>query len=335
MVGVLCCERAFANDLGADVSFNTFAPTVTYPRSGAASVSLSGSYDFTDRWTGFLTATYLRDFATKTTESSSPGSNVFLFNAGAMFLATEHWLFMASLSGSPPSEQRNATTITFADTSADVVLRAVNASLGGSLVASYASNGLSNWEHTVDLSAGVTHFDGTQQAELGTSLRARIYRTFCERNPDQGYCPLVIGLASPLTQARIGVTYTATIASKTDASIDVAGFIYDNPDPLSVGVLLVRQGPEIGLGVPVAPWRLTLRPSVLHRFGKVSVRLAYQLGLYVQQAGSNQLLSLKLAWKVSDSFRLTLTVIGQSDWVQRSLVNRGGTVTLGALVLFK
>lgn len=327
----------WAHDLAIDLSGNTTAPTASNPRSGAVGLSISGSFDLSERWSLFATATYLRDLATRADKASSSGSNIFLLSGGATFLATDHWLFMASVLGSPPSAQLNAASLEFAvlPNPIDGVLRAVNSSVGASLVASYASNGLSDWEHTVDLSVGLNHFATEQKftaagALIGPALGERCAMVSDPRHP----CAMVNGYASTLTQVRIGATYTATLKLDTDLSLDAAGFLYDSADPLSAGVLLLRQGSEVGLGMPVAPWRLTVRPSVLHRFGKFTVRLAYQLGLYTQQAGSNQLLSGKFTWKASSSLRLSVTVLGQTDWSGGAIVNRGATATLGLTVLW-
>lgn len=329
---------ALAHDVGVDLLGNLTTSSATNPRVGSAGLSLSGSVDFSDRWTGFLLATYLRDFATRTPESASSGTNVFLFSGGALFIPTEHLLFMATVMGSPPVVQRNATTFSYAGGSADVVVRGTNWNLGGSLLGSWASNGLSRWEHTVDVTVGVNHLESAQVAELGTTVRARLYRLFCERNPGQGYCPLVNGVDSRLTQVRLAAAYTATLFSKTDVALELAGFLYDTSDPLSVGsfsaVIAGRQGPELGAGVPLAPWRLTVRPGVLHRFRSVSVRLGYQLGLYVGDVGTNHLVSLRVQWKVTPSVRLSASVLAQADLDRGAFVAPGGSAALGVLFLF-
>lgn len=334
----LCAGGAGAHDLGVDLTLNGTGTSANNPRTGSAGVILSGSYDFTDRWTGFLTAMYVRDFATRSGDSYSAGSNIFLFSGGAMFLASSHLMFMATVTGSPPSVQRNATAITINETSANLVVRGTNASLGGSLLGSYATNGFSNWEHTVDLAVGVNRFESQQVAELPETVAARLLRNLCAQDPTRGYCPLVNGLKEPLTQVRLSATYTATLFLKTDVGLDVSGFLYDTADPFSVGsfsaVVLGRQGPDVGLGLPVAPWRLTVRPFAIFRAGKFSVRLAYQLGLYTSDAGMNHLLSARFTWKLSSSFRVSLTVLGQTDVDRGAVLNRGGTLAGGVLYIF-
>lgn len=335
---VFWAAGAAAHDLGLDLTLNGTGASTNNPRTGSAGLVLSGSYDFTDSWTGFLTAMYVRDFATRSADSYSPGSNIFLFSGGVMFLATGHLMFMATVTGSPPTVQRNATTLAFNDTMVNLVVRGTNASLGGSLLGSYATNGFSNWEHTVDLAVGVNHFESQQVAELGEGPLARVVRAVCARDPTRGYCPLVPGVREPLTQVRLSGTYTATLFTKTDVGLDVSGFLYDSADPFSVGsfsaVVLGRQGPDVGLGLPIAPWRLTVRPFAFFRAGKFSVRLAYQFGLYTSDAGVNHLVSVKFAWKISSSLRVTLTALGQTDVDRGAVVNRGGTLTGGVLYIF-
>jgi len=316
LFGLMFAAHAQAHDVVVDLLGNVTTASQSNPRSGSAGVGASGSYDLTDELTVFGGATFLRDFGTRTPESSSAGSNVFLLNAGVMWLPTEHLMFMASLMGSPPSPQRNALTIDFLTGSADVVLNGTNASVGGSVLASAATAGDSRWEHTVDASVGVTHFESAQVVELGSGPRARLFRAACERTPSKGYCPLITGVSTPLTQVRLGAAYTATLFSKLDLSLDAAGFLFDR-DPTSVGtfstVVLGRETPDVGLGVPVAPWAFTARPAALYRFNRVSVRLAYQLGVYTAGLGFNHLVSLRLSVSVTRSVRLSLSVLGQTD----------------------
>lgn len=335
----LITQTALAHDVGVDLLSNFTRSSSNNPRAGSLGLSLSGSFDFSQKWTGFLLATYVRDFATKTAESESPGSNIFLFSGGAMFIPTDHLMFMASVTGAPPTQQRNATVQEYATGTADVVIRSTNASLGGTLLTSWTTNGFSKWEHTVDVAVGLNHFDSDQQVELGSTVRARLYRVYCERNPTQGYCPLVNGVSTNLTQVRLAATYTATLFTRTDVGVELAGFVYDIPDPLGIGlyssVVAGRQGPDLGQGIPVAPWLITVRPSVLHRFSrKVSVRVGYQLGVYVADTGTNHLLSVRASWKLTPSFRLTASLLGQADLLQGAFVNGGGSALVGVLFLF-
>jgi hypothetical protein len=345
LFAVLCARSARAHDVGLDIFLNGTAPSANNPRTGSAGFALSGSYDVTEKWTVFLSGLFLRDFATRTAETVSAGSNVFFVSGGAMWLPTEHLMLLAMAMGSPPTVQRSATEVEFVTGPTDVLFRGTNASVGGLLLGSYATNGFSKLEHAVDLSVGINHFRTEQMVELPqTPLAARV-PTFCAR-PEavsragpfaQQFCPLVNGQSAALTQVRLGATWIGTLALKTDVALDVAGFLYDSADPASVGFFTVVQNGrtnDFGSGVPAAPWAFTVRPSVTHRFSKFSVRVAYQLGLYTGGLGTNHLLSTRLTWKVTSSVRLTASLLGQADVSQRQVVNRGGTVGLGVLFLF-
>jgi hypothetical protein len=332
----LCPTASLAHDVGVDVFGNLTSTSTNNPRAGSAGLTLNGSLDLSDAWSVLVTATYLRDFATRSADSVSNGSNIFLFSGGAMFVPTEHLMFMATALFSPPALQRNATTYEVGATSVDVVLVGNTWNLGGTFLGSWASNGLSRWEHTLDFFAAVNHFDIDQNVELGAGRRSTIVRAFCTQNPTASYCPLVNGLRSSLTQLRLGATYTATLFRNLDLAVDGAGFVYDQ-DPTLAGVyapiILGRQPPDVGLGVPVAPWVATFRPSVLYRFERVSVRLAYQLGAYAG-AGVNHLVSTRVSWKATSSIRLTFTFLLQSDFESGRWVNAGGTGVVGMMFRF-
>ena len=340
MVALVFAWPAGAHDLGLDLTLNGTAASTNNPRSGSAGFGLSGSYDFNEQWSGFLTANYLRDFATRTADSSSPGSNIFFFSAGAMVVVNDHFMVVGAVNGSPPSTQQNAWSGTFTTEDGrtfalDGVLVGTNASLGGSLLGSYATNGLSSWEHTVDLSVGLTGLSSFQNLQLGRIAEAFARRT-CPTDDPQRACRLVVGTNTPLVQARLGATYTATFFSKLDLLLDGAAFVYDK-DPAKVGVFSqVAQGRtiELGLGSPTAPWVATARLTALVRFSKVNLRLGYQFGLYSADLGPNHLLRASVTWKVSKSLRLTLSALVQTDIDSSGPVNRGGTLSTGVLFLF-
>ncbi len=337
LLAVVLAFPASAHDLGVDLTFNGTTASATNPRSGSAGFGLSGSYDFSDQWSGFLTASYVRDFATRTTDSFSPGSNIFLFSAGAMFVVNDHVMLMGAVNGSPPSLQKNAQQLPLTDGTRTIVLDGVlestNASLGGTLLGSYSTNGLSRWEHTIDVSSNVTYLSSFQNLQLGRIAEA-IARNNCPPGDDQRACRLVVGTNTPLVQVRLGATYTATLISKLDLLLDGAAFFYDK-DPATVGVISTQQGrPALDLGSPTAPWVATARLTGLYRFSKVNLRLGYQFGLYSADFGANHLVRASVTWKVSSSFRLTLSALLQTDVDSSGPINRGGTVSTGALFLF-
>jgi hypothetical protein len=325
-----------AHDFGVDLTLNGTAASTSNPRSGSAGFGLSGSYDVNDQWSGFLSAHYVRDFATRTADSYSPGSNIFFLSAGALCVVDDHFMLMGSLSGSPPSTQRNAQQATFnvgnKTLVLDGVLEGTNASLGGMLLGSYATNGLSLWEHTFDLSVNVTGLSSFQNLQLGRIAEAAA-RNACPPGDDQRACRLVVGTNTPLVQVRLGATYTATVFSKLDVLLDGGVFLYDK-DPAKVGVFTqAAQGRtiELGLGSPTAPWVATARLTALYRLSKVNLRLGYQFGLYTADFGANHVLRASVTWKLSTSLRLTFSALVQTDVDSTGPVNRGGTLSTGVL----
>jgi hypothetical protein len=321
-----------AHDLGVDLNGTFTRQSGNNPRAGSLGIGVTGAYDFNDAWsvTGMLL--YTRDLATRTAESSSPGSNVFLLNVGAMWIPNDHFMFMLAAMGSPPSLQQNATTVTTRDgTPVDTVVTSRNWSLGGVFNALWSSGGFSNFEHAVDASASVNRFNVFQQLTIPSSLRSRLLMASCNLGLDAEICPLLAGVTSPLWQARFSLGYTATLFDTTDVGVEGAYFVYDVP-PSSVGyyALVAFGQTELGNGVPVLPLQLTVKGHASHRFGPVTVRLSYQWGLYTEGLGALHVLGVRVSWKVTKHWRLGLSVTGQGDVQGGRFSNGGSQAILGA-----
>jgi len=332
---------ASATALGSDALLEGGAAFTTTsadnPRTGNASVNGVVDYSLGPSWEVSASLQYLRDFATKTSETTARGSNVFLIGASAIFAPSEHWLTMLLINGSPPSDQRNATTVTWASgKSADVVIDSHGWTLGGLWTGAYSTGGLSDFESTVDLVLGVNHFDVFQQAELPNTARSQALRSLCDTTAGKrtNLCALVNGTSTPLFQARLGAGYLATLFGHTDLGLDAAYYLYDR-DPATVGYFsVVALGDAVvGAGLPVLPLQLSVKPSVTRRFEHFVVRLSYQLGLYPDGSGSNHLFGLKVTWKVSKLLRFWVNGTGQLDLGAGGAVqNPGGSVLLGTMV---
>jgi len=80
------------------------------------------------------------------------------------------------------------------------------------------------------------------------------------------------------------------------------------------------------------PLQFSLKPSIVHRLGVVTLRVAYQLGVYQSGNGLNHGFTGKVTWKTSPSLRLFLALTGQFDATQSEVLNPGGNGVLGALV---
>lgn len=338
----LLSTSARAHDVGLEVSGAYTSPSSVNPRSGGVGVSASGAYDVSDAFSLFALAGYLRDLPTKTQTSSSKGGDIFRFSLGAQWLPKPNWMFMLALSGSPPAAQTNSTREVVTDPrngesrAVDVTIDSSSYSLGGMLVAGWMTGGFSNFESALDVSAGLNRYDIFQQVRLGDGAASDFVRRVCARRPDVDACRLVEGVSTPLWQGRFAATYTATLFLDTDVSLEGAVYAYDT-DPADVGyfspVIAGRQ--DFGVGVPVSPMLFSLRPQVLRRFKRVTLRFNYQFGLFSSGLGAMHALTGKLTWKVAGGLRLTLTVVGQLDVDGTSkYLGAGVSGVLGAMYVF-
>lgn len=329
---VLVAAPCLAHDVSLDVTGNGTVPSADNPRTGSLSFGLSGAYDFNDAWSLMGMAVFTRDLATRTPGATSPGGNVLLFSLGAMWIPSDHLMTMLNLSASPPVDQSNATTVTGPlGRTVDVVVGSRTSSFGAMWNGLWSSGGDSAFEHTIDVTLGFNRFNVIQKLQLPDTVAGNLLRFECEQNPSRQACALVRGVSSPLLQGRFGAGYTATLATDTDVGLDATYFVYDQP-PSSVGYFsLVQLGREVGSGVPVLPLLFSVRPQVSHRFGRVTVKLGYQLGLYTESLGALHALTAKVSWKVTKAWRLSLTLTGQQDVVAGVASNRGGQALLGVL----
>ncbi len=341
---VLWAMAAWAHDVSFDLTGSTVAKSENNPRSGSLRGGVSGSYDLNDAWSVFAGFTYTRDLATKTATSSSAGANIFLINAGALFVPTEHLMFMASANFSPTVAQDNATTITFGGLlglrrdDIDLVVHSSTTSGGANVMASYFTGGFGTFTHTADLFVGVTTYNTYQQLNVPPTMAGLRWRGYCAMATTAAlnYCPLVNGVISVLAQSRLGAGYTLTVKRRLDLGLEGAVYLYSE-DPNSVGyfsVLQVGRLPDLGGGVPVAPYLFTGRFLALYRFEKLTLRLTYQFGQYTGTSGANHLVTVRAGFKITPSFKLSLTLAGQGDATPAGFANRGAQATVAGVLTF-
>ncbi|MFZ5446604.1 MAG: hypothetical protein ACOZQL_41840 [Myxococcota bacterium] len=324
---------ARAHDVSVDLSGTLTTTSANNPRAGSFSLGASGSWDVNERWSLLGTLLYTRDLATRTRESFSPGSNIFLFNLGVLWLPTDSLMTTLSVVGSPPVQQSNATTtVGPAGRQVDLVVGSRTWSLGALWNGLWTINPLSDVEHTVDVSLGFTHFSVGQKLAVPNTLAGRVLESACATGDPYPVCPLVRGLSTPLEQGRLGAGYTATLFGRTELGVDLAYYLYDAAAPSSVGYFsLVTLGREVGNGVPVLPLRFTARPRVSRKLGPVTLKLSYQLGVYTEDLGTLHAVTLRASWKLTDLWRLSLTVTGQTDLAGGVASNPGGQALLGVM----
>jgi hypothetical protein len=344
LVVVVAPLAAAAHDLAVDLTGSLITTSDDNPRAGSVGVMASGGWDVTDAVSLFTNLGYTRDLAMQsrapgTPETQTSGSNVFLAALGLLWLPADDWMTMLTVSGSPPAYVRSATTLHPPDPlppTMNVVVDSRSWTVGALWTGTWMQPPHDGpWSSLLDAVVGATWFDVFQQAEVpDTPTGARLV-DFCASRGGP-LCQLVKGASTPLLQVRLGGGYTGTLYEKTDFGVEVQGFLYDR-DPTSVGYFApvnVGRGLELGNGVPVLPLAVSVRPSVLHRFSRVSLKLSYQFGLYAGGLGTNHALTLRATVKVSERWRLQATVTGQMDASSSGLGNFGGFAVLGATVVF-
>jgi hypothetical protein len=323
---------AAAHDVTLEAGPAFTLPSSQDPRAGSFQVRAEGTYEASEAWAVFLSGQYTRDFATRTAETSSSGSDVFLLDLGAGWTPDEHWLVALTASGSPPSRQRNATAVQLRLRSVDAVVRSDAWSLGGTALVAYSTGHQAPVEWAFDALAALTHDDVYQQLQAGTVATAFL-RAECQDPPRPRLCPLVSGVSTPLLVGRLGGGVTVTLGQDTDLRLAADGFLYDR-DPTAVGYFsLLSQGRvELGTGVPLLPLAFALKPGLVQRLGRLTLRASYQLGLYVDGSGSTHALTLKASWEASDLLTVWLSATAQVDASPAGLHEPGGSALGGARI---
>lgn len=323
---------ALAHDVGVDVSGAVTTSSDVNPRSGGAGVSVTGAWDVSDSFSVFGLAGWLHDMPTRTGTTSSDGGDVFRFSLGAQWLPRPQWMVMLAVSGSPPSQQTNTTTRRVFDRDVDAIIDSNSYSFGAQLYGGWMSDWGGDFESMVDVGAGFNRYDIFQKLRLQDG---EFVRRLCGRR-DFEVCQLVDGVSTPLWQGRFSASYTATLLRNTDLGAEVTAFVYDR-DPADVGYFSVVQAgrSDLGSGVPVLPLVFSVRPSVSHRFSRLTLRVSYQYGLYASALGAMHAATVKTTLKLGTDWRLWLSVTGQLDVdLAPTIVSLGGAAVLGVLRVF-
>ncbi len=270
--------RARAHDASDELTVGVI--TSSSRASGAPYVSdrLGGSLDASDDLTLSLDGTFTRYFKA----NHEPGENIFQFVASADYTPDDHWSFGMDVRGSPPSTAVTRTP--------EGAVRSRTSLLGAGAFAEYGTAGDGDAETIVEGSIAVTEYATTQRA--------------------RGSRPS----PSSLTQFRVSLGVTEVLWQDTEGSLFGSWYAY-SPDPADTGYFgaSVFGRESVSEGLPLQPLRWSLRPTLRQRLGPVRVSGYFQYGRYVDDTGWSVLGGAKAQVKLSDAWKLWISVNVQRD----------------------
>lgn len=346
MVLCLSALAASASDVGVELSGGGTRATVNNPRSGYYGALVNGAWDINDTFGLNGAAGFLHDNGTQNT----PGTNIWLFQLAADALLSEHFLLSAGLTASPSSSGESETSIT-ADfprlgrtVTVPAEIRTTSSSLGGIAMLAWATHGDGNWEHGLNGSAQLTRFGVTEKLTpdlSGLPLKDRVtakeVESACANHLELAGCRVLTQPQNAaLLQTRLQLAYIATLFGNNDLGLDFSYYLYDH-DPTQTGFFSVATFGRVSLGdTPnaIAPIQWTLKPSYVHRFGKVTLKLWVQYGQYVPGQGYDTAAGAKLEWKITRHWKVYLLAQGQRDVDASGAALGSGSGVLGATWTF-
>ena len=281
----------------------------------------------------------------------SEGGNTIFLSPGVIWGATEHFNFGAMFNYSPSSQLRADTSILYhpapkETATRDAQVSAITSSWAGLASASYQTAGESNWETAVDVDVGVTHFSSEQRIVAARDASGKALGLARLKADIQAFCETaactrqLVGLfrehGTPLNQVTVRVGVVETIHWNTDLGIRGTYYFYDR-DPTDVGfygLVAAGRGTSFGSGLPLAPLQWTLRPELVHRWSRFSMRVWFEHGLYVDSEGVMDVAGSKLEYKLTRDLRLWLTASVQRDRDTEGIVTLFGQGSLGAMFRF-
>ncbi|MFT3840410.1 MAG: hypothetical protein QM723_25705 [Myxococcaceae bacterium] len=329
MLMCLWALAASASDVGAELTAGGTRATVNNPRSGYAGALLNGAWDINDTFGLNGAVGFTHDNGTMKGDVDAKGSNIWLFQLAADALLSDHFLLSAGLTASPASTGQSATTIT-ADIprlgrteTVPALISTTSSSLGGILMLAFGTHGDGKWEHSLNASTQLMRFGVAEKLTpdlSGLPLKDRVtakeVEGFCANHLELPGCRVLTQPQNAsLLQARLQLAYIATLFGDNDVGLDFSYYLYDH-DPTETGFFSVATFGRISLGdTPnaIAPIQWTLKPSYVHRFGKVTLKLWVQYGQYVPGQGYDTAAGAKLEWKITRHWKVYVLGQGQRD----------------------
>ncbi len=334
----LLATVASAHDASVEIDGSATTATSNNPRVGSLGVTAGGGLDLADDWTLWATLGYRRDLATRAAGVSASGGNLFQLSGGAMWFGS-YFSALLSVSYSPPAQIRSAVTVPYTNKQTGQTSAVEAVVLNGTSSVGFTAGGglrlgsFSSFASLFLLQANALHYDLTQQYQLPSTPRGRAFSAYCQNNPGVPACSLLNdGLHSEFWQVQLNASYTATVRDDLDVGLDGALYLYDT-DPAKVGyfsVAVLGRTVEVGSGSAIAPLLGTLKPFVAYRWKRWSMKASYQFGVYAAGEGLSHVVALRPAFKLTDSVKLTLSLVAQGDFGKVG-TTYGATAILGAM----
>ncbi|MBI5546660.1 MAG: hypothetical protein HY901_22485 [Deltaproteobacteria bacterium] len=332
--------------VSSDLSFNGTGRNPNNPRTGALSCTVTGALELTDRVAAELSLGATASLPTRAVAGESfgaRGGTVLTLAPAFDFQLSDH--FYLGLSGfvSPKSTLRADSQMSFealnVPVAADVLLESKTASQGLHLLAGFDTDGESNLETSIAAGVAAMHL-ATEQRILavrgpaGREFKTEDILTYCATHvcTRQMVALLESVGAADLWQLGLSLSLIETLFQSTEVGLSFSYFLYDH-DPTEVGYFSLasvgRSSVSFGDGVPLAPMHWSLRPEASHRFGNLQLRVWYQRTRYVADEGHGDVVGLKAQYRLSKSWRLSLTASGAQEKDAEGNGSRAGTVAVG------
>jgi hypothetical protein len=339
---------AGAHSITDELAVGNQPSTPSSPSDGFVYDRLGAVFDITKHWDVRGDAMVTHDQASPPQPGAQPfgdsGGLIPFFDIGGDWFPNDHWSLGLELDFSPASTQSNDAPLILDAGTADADLRTTTSSVGGVINLGFDTAGDSNVESAGNVSVGVNHFSTAQAiraVELGNrTLDLNGLRLFCDSHT-LPFCAALRANPADITQGRVALNVTETFYLDTDVGLSGAYYFYDQ-DPTQVGYFTVATRGRIntgsswswGQGLAIAPYVWTIRPDVAHRFGPVRLDLSYQYGQYWPGQGYSNQLGVKTEVKLSRTWKVWATLIGEQDVDGSGDVTKSGLIALGVRYKF-
>lgn len=260
-----------------------------------------------------------------------------------------HWSFSAGLNWSPSATSRTSTTVTLQDTlkggqvityDAPALLQVKSGTLGGTVSLTYDTAGDGDHETMLTLSASPSRIGTTQsvleyQDRLGNLRTQDQLKDACASATPQNtklvkQCrrlePLLGSPTDTIVNVPVSFSIDHTLWQHTSVGVSGTWHFYDK-DPDSVGYFNLaaqgRKAPDgqlvagssatFGTGVAIAAFQWNAAASLSRNLGPLKVALLGGYASYINGGGHYSSATLRLAYKVTSSWRVSASVATQAD----------------------